>query len=292
MEVSFKPAMPGWLRPMRKWLIGLVPGMFFLFAATSAVAEQGRIYKIGVVPQFETRRLQAIWRPILKELEKRTGLHFTLRGAPSIQVFEKEFMAGNFDFAYMNPYHVLRAQKEQGYLPLVRDTGRKLYGVLVVRKDSPVREVKALHGQIVAFPAANALGASLLVRAELHDVYHIRIRPRYVKTHDSVYLNVVLGEAAAGGGVQKSLQNQSEEVREALRVLYRTRKVVPHPFAAHPRVPKAVRDKVREALLAMGRTEAGRQLLARIPIKKVGPASMADYRPLGKMGLERFYQRE
>ena len=35
-------------------------------------------YLFGVVPQFEQRKLYAIWDPIIKELEKRTGLDFTL----------------------------------------------------------------------------------------------------------------------------------------------------------------------------------------------------------------------
>ena len=89
-------------------------------------------YSFGVVPQFEQRKLFRIWRPILDELEKRTGLSFHLVGSPKIPVFEKKYMAGIYDFAYMNPYNILQAYKSQGYIPLIRDGGRVLKGVLVV----------------------------------------------------------------------------------------------------------------------------------------------------------------
>ena len=109
--------------------------LWALLTSFTTFAEE-KIYVVGIVPQYETHRLYAIWRPILTQLEKETGLKFKLRGSPTIPDFEREFLQGKFDFAYMNPYHVLLANQNQGYKPLIRDHGRKLYGVLVTRKDS------------------------------------------------------------------------------------------------------------------------------------------------------------
>jgi ABC-type nitrate/sulfonate/bicarbonate transport system substrate-binding protein len=55
----------------------------------------------------------------------------------------------------------------RGFLPLVRDGQSQLEGILVVRKDSPVRRIADLSGATVAFPASNAFAASLLPRALL-----------------------------------------------------------------------------------------------------------------------------
>ncbi len=98
----------------------------------------------------------------------------------------------------------------QGYRPLVRDVGKTLYGVLVARKGGPIHSVKDLQGKTLAFPAPNALAASLQMRQELVDQFSIDFSAHYVKTHDSVYLNALrcsalLGEVDAGGGVQKTL---------------------------------------------------------------------------------------
>jgi len=246
-------------------------------------------YAVGVVPQFNARTLQSIWTPILQELERRTGHTFELRGSKSISAFEKQFMAGEFDFAYMNPYHFILARKTQGYLPLVRDTGKGLRGILVVRKDVAIDDVEQLQDKAIAFPSPNALGASLMLRAQLAREFNLRFEPRYVKSHDSVYLNVVTGRMTAGGGVGRTLARQPSEVREQLRVLYTTPAVASHPVTVHPRVPETVRSMVKNALIAMGESESERQLLAKIPIGTAGEALSEDYVPLQKMGLDAFY---
>ena len=105
--------------------------LFSIAAIPTAFAQ--KTYTVGIVPQFEPRKLRAIWIPILKSIEKQTGLHLVIRGSPTIPEFEKELNAGMYDFAYMNPYHIMLANQNQGYIPLVRDTGRKLFGILVVR---------------------------------------------------------------------------------------------------------------------------------------------------------------
>ena len=246
-------------------------------------------YAVGVVPQFNARTLQSIWTPILQELERRTGHTFELRGSKSISAFEKQFMAGEFDFAYMNPYHFILASKTQGYLPLVRDTGKRLRGILVVRKDVAIDDVEQLQDKAIAFPSPNALGASLMLRAQLAREFNLRFEPRYVKSHDSVYLNVVTGRMVAGGGVGRTLARQPSEVREQLRVLYTTPAVASHPVTVHPRVPETVRSMVKNALIAMEESESERQLLAKIPIGTAGEALSEDYVPLQKMGLDAFY---
>ncbi len=258
--------------------------------STVIYAEQtDKVYTVGVVPQFEALKLHAVWRPILDLLEKKSGYKFKLRGSTSISDFERELVEGKFDFAYMNPYHLVMANEFVDYIPLVRDHGRKLYGVLVVNKDSGITDPAQLNGKTLAFPSPNALGASLQIRQELHDKFDIKFKSQYVKTHDSVYLNVLLGKVAAGGGVQKTLNNQKDQYQEMLRVIHKTKAVEPHPFAALAEVPVEVRDRIRDALLEIGQSEKGQKLLARIPIKKIGSSSMDDYSPLKSMGLERFY---
>ena len=263
----------------------LISSLFSL----DAHAEKKQTYTIGIVPQFEIRHIRKIWNPIIKEIEKNTGYKLKLIGSPTIPDFEREFNAGHFDFAYMNPYHILLARDSQGYIPLVRDNGRKLHGILVVRQNSGINSVKDLDGKKIAFPAPNALGASLLMRANLSNDYKIKFRPVYVKTHSSVYLNVAVKQTAAGGGVQKTLNQQRDNIKGALKILHKTPSVAPHPLAAHPRVPAEVREKIKNTFLLLGENAIGRSLLAKIPMKKVGEATMSDYTPLNKFNLEKFY---
>ena len=255
------------------------------------LAHGAESYTLAVVPQFEQRKLFAIWKPIVDALSQRTGLSLTLTTTLSIPAFEQGLEKGNYDFVYSNPYHILKAFESQGYLPLVRDAA-PLRGILVVRKDSPLRQPGDLDGKSLAVPSPNALGASLLLRSDLENLHNARVRMVNVKTHSAVYMNVLTGVVEAGGGVEKTLQEQSPNIQDGLRVLYTTREMPSHPVAAHPRVPKPVRESLRAALLELAATPEGAALLDNIPIKKVVTASIADYKVMKGWGLERYWVNE
>lgn len=246
-------------------------------------------YTFGVVPQFQHRRILKIWRPIVDEIEKQTGIKLTLSGTPTIPAFEKKFMKGSMDFAYMNPYHILLASQSQGYIPLVRDGSRKLKGILVVHKDSKYKSAAELENKVVAFPSPNALGASMLIRADLEKSFGIKVKQKYAQTHSSVYLHVAKKLVQAGGGVMSTFKATKPEIRKQLKVLFQTNSVIPHPIAAHPRVPKHHIKKIRSVLLAMGETEEGRKLLSKIPMKKIISTSIDEYMSLADWGLDRYY---
>lgn len=265
--------------------------IFLSLALVSQFALATPEYKFGVVPQFEPRKLSAIWSPVLAELEKRTGFKLTMVGAARIPEFEGEFEAGRYDFAYMNPYHSLVAMRTQKYAPLVRDGGQKLFGILVTAKDGPIRQVSDLAGKEIAFPAPNALGASLLMRADLSGLHRISFTPVWAQTHSSAYLNAALGKVAAAGGVMATFQQQPQQVRDKLRIVYETRHIAPHPVMVHPRVPTADREKMRQAFIDMGKTAEGKEMLAKIPIEQIVPANTEDYSEIQGWGLEHYYEK-
>ncbi|MCK5666949.1 MAG: phosphate/phosphite/phosphonate ABC transporter substrate-binding protein [Thiotrichaceae bacterium] len=268
----------------------IIPLSIIITFPTTALSQEKQ-YVFGIIPQFEAKKIRSIWQPIINYLKIETGYNFKIKGSPTIPDFESEIMQGEFDFVYLNPYQSILANETLGYLPLVKDIEQTLYGILVVKKDSLITNISQLDKQVIAFPAPNALAASLLIRKELQDNFKLKIFPRYVKTHDSVYLNVLLGEMAAGGGVQKTLSQQRPDYQSALRVIYKTREVSPHPIMAHPRVPDEVVNTVKSALLKLGETTEGKALLSKIPMKKIGKASLMDYLPLKDIGLERFYNK-
>lgn len=275
---------------MRRSLSAFVVALLFWFSSNTGVADRPpQVLRVGVVPQFETQKLHQIWQPILQQLSALSGLQFEFVPAPTIPDFEQEFQLGNYELAYLNPYHFLMAQKAQGYIPLVRDHARSLKGVLVVRRDSGIETVQQLKDQKIAFPAPNALGASLQMRQELNDLFHLNFTPVYARSHDSVYLNVLLGQTAAGGGVQKTLSRQKPEIQDALKVIYSTTPVAPHPVVLHPRV-KHYAETLQKAFLSLSQSAEGKKLLSKIPMPEVGLAKPEDYAPLLSMRLDRFFE--
>lgn len=275
--------------------------LIFLFSACNPNAESStttseieqaatqKVLKIGVVPQFSPKRIITIWSPIIEELEQRTGYKFQIIGTPSIPEFEKEYQKGTYDIAYMNPYHSVVANQMQGYEAVLRDGTKSLFGVLVVKKEDNIRDIKELDGEKLSFPAPNALGASLLMRTELKTVHNIEIEPVYVKTHTNSYLSVLEGKTRAGGGVMRTFNELGDDIKNQLRIFYETQKTPPHPIVIHPRVDKQTREAVVNALLEMGSDEELNAYLEKIPIKKITKTTQEAYRMLEDLGMEKFY---
>lgn len=191
----------------------------------------------------------------------------------------------------MNPYHLIVANKAQGYLPILKDHGRKLYGVIVVKKNSNIKSINDLEGKKVAFPSPNALGAALIPRTEFSRKFNIDVQELYVKSHTSVYMNVFLGTADAGGGVKKSFDKCQPNIKSQLKIIYETTKVTPHPIAAHPRIPQKEVSTFVNCLIEMTQNEDTLNQLRKVPFKKLGTASIQDYTDLKNLGLEDFYKK-
>ena len=258
-----------------------------IFNSVSYAAE--KVFKVGIVPQYDQRQLFRNWKPLLHELEKSTGLKFELIVSQKIPAFEKQFLSGFYDIAYVNPYHVLKANAVQGYIPVVRDS-RNLKGVLVVNNNSPVNDVNSLQNSTIAFPSPNSLGASLLMRSILDKQFKLRFQSKYVNTHGSVYLHVAKNLVDAGGGVNVSFNRQKKVIQEKLKIIYQTPEIVSHPIVFHPRLSKKNQKTIYEALFRIINTKRGKLLFSRVPINNLVPTKIEDYRPLEMYQLENYLE--
>ena len=261
--------------------------MLLGYSAASLSAE----FSLGIVPQFDSRKIEEAWAPIAREIELKTGHRIILRGSPTIPEFEKFLYKGEFDFAYMNPYHFVQAHKSQRYTALLRDHAEPLQGIIVVRNDSPIKRVEELHGRKVAMPAPNALGAALIPRAEFARKFKIAPEISYVKSHASVYRSVVAGTVDAGGGIDSTLEAEIPLIKNQLRILYKTVALPTHPIAAHSRIPSKISRQFQEVILAYAETTEGRAQLSKVPILKIGIAATSEYKVLENMQLEEFFVR-
>jgi len=242
---------------------------------------------IAVVPQLPPIELIRRWTAALKVVTERTGLCFRLIVPKTIPEFERLFLRGEPDLVFLNPYHQVMAFKAQGYLPILADN-EPLSGIIVVRKDSPIRTIRDLEGQTLAFPAPNAFAASLVLRALITES-RVSFRTQYVQTHSNVYRAVASGSVAAGGGVNNTLMREPQALKDELRVLYESPGFRSHPLSFHPRVPPQVRVSVANAIYQLALFDEGRDLLNRIQIPNPSAANHnKDYAPLERLGIEKF----
>lgn len=209
----------------------------------------------GVVPQQSPIELIKDWQPVITYLENATGEKIILKVERSIPEFEKKLYNGEYDIAYMNPYHYVVAHKRKGYNAKVRDE-KNIIGILVVRKNSAISDVSMLKGKSFLFPAPDAFAATLLTKYELLKKYGIDVNKeknyRYVNSHDSVYKGVARSIGDVGGGIERTLNAlDDKESKDALNTLYKTKPYPSHPFAFNKTVPESVKNKMIKAILQL-----------------------------------------
>lgn len=269
----------------------LVTGMKSLLFAAAVIftstlqASDSAVISIGVVPQQTASKLAKIWRPILSHLSEETGLKLQFRTAPSIPVFEDRVAEGRYDIAYMNPYHYTEFSKNPGYRAFAKAKNKNIRGIIVVRKDSKIKQLGDFDKQTVAFPAPAAFAASVLPRAQFA-LNNIDVTPKYVSSHDSVYLSVARGMYVGGGGVKRTLATVSPEIRDQLKVLWTTEPYTSHPIAAHPRVDQEKLNRIANAMLEMENSEKGRRLLKQLAWEGIEAANDASWNDVRGLGLE------
>lgn len=261
---------------------------FGVHAACLGDQNASKVHTFDVVPQLTAAKIYATWSPLLQRVGQETGMCFELRVSPTIPEFEQRLLKGESDFSFVNPYHAVLAYQKKKYQPLLADSQDLLTGILVVRADSSIKALEDLKGKNVTFPAPNSFAASLLIRAELAKK-KIDITPVFVKTHSNVYRSVISKDAAAGGGVNNTLDNEAPEVRQQLRVLFETSTYTPHPLVTHPSISAATRERFLKSMLNLTQDEEGRKFLDSINLQKPQLVTYAKhYKSLESLQLEKF----
>lgn len=263
---------------------GLLIGLSLILPNGGIAAEARTVLKFGIVPQQSASELAKAWMPILHFLAQKTGYELQFATAKDIPTFEQRLAAGEYDIAYMNPYHYVVFRRSPGYRVLAKESERMLKGIIVVRKNDAISDISVLAGEVVAFPGPAAFAATILVRGELERL-GIRVAPKYVASHDSVYLAVARGFAAAGGGIPRTFENMAPEVREQLRILWSTTSYTPHAIAVHPRVSATVAAQLQQAMTTMAAAPRGAELLKTIGFKGLTPAQDKDYDDIGRLNI-------
>lgn len=221
-------------------------------ATSQSGSEPAKVREIifGVVPQQAPSQIIRNWSPFAREMSKRTGWKWTVKTAPSIPEFERRCLAGRYDVAYMNPYHYTVFAQKPGYKAFARQKDKKIRGILVVRKDSPINALTELADKRAAFPSPAAFAASVVTRTYLRNE-GIKVDVSYANSHDSVYTNVAQGIQDVGGGVLRTWKATNVKVRAQLRILWTSPKYTPHAFAYHPRLDESEIKKLSDAIKAL-----------------------------------------
>ena len=248
-------------------------------------------YSFAVIPQQPAQVLARKWIPLLKHVSEVSGVEITYKTAPSIPVFLERVNAQQYDFAYMNPYFLVVLNAKKKYSAFGRARDKKLHGILVVHKDSKVKSIQDLSGEVLGFPSPLAFAASLVVRAHLRN-QGVEFVPRYVASHDSVYVAINRGAFPGGGGIIRTLDQTNESVKKNLKVLWKSPGYTPHAFAYKNDTPENVVKSLSNAFFNLEKTPQGKSLLEGLSIKGIIPASNKEWDAVKVLGIDELMEEK
>ena len=182
-------------------------------------------------------------------------------------------------------YHYVEFSRSTGYRAFAKAKNKSIRGIIVVRKDSEIEHLSDFDQQTLAFPAPAAFAATVLPRAQFTRD-GIEVTPKYVSSHDSVYMAVARGMFVGGGGVKRTLSNVSPAIRNRLRILWTSQPYTSHPLAAHPRLDMNKTNRIAHALTEMENSEQGRSFLKELGWKGVEIAEDKQWDDVRELRLE------
>ncbi len=262
-------------------LLGLI--IFTSIFSIESLAEQSDSNKVdqevitfGIVPQQAASKLATSWAPILKYLSSKSGVKLVFKTAPDIPTFESRVMNGEYDIAYMNPYHYSVYSIKPGYKAFAKQKNKLIRGILVARKDSSIVSLEDLQHKTLAFPSPAAFAASMLPRAYLSNE-GVKFKVKYVGSHDSVYKSVAKGFFVAGGGIERTLNSLDSQIRQELEIIWKSEGFTPHAFAYHPGMNVNRIEKIKKAMIDMSSDSKAKMLLERIKFEGIVSAEDSDW---------------
>lgn len=267
--------------------ISIITIGFLLLLSSTVTAKESIVF--GVVPQQSASKLASQWLPVMNYLSKEVGVPMTFATKPSIPEFERELSQNGYDIAYMNPYHYTVFSRENDYRAIAKAKDKLIKGIIVVRKDSSYNSMAELSGTAVAFPSPAAFAASILSRGYFSQ-QGIDITPTYVRSHDSVYLNVAKGLFPAGGGVKRTFNAMDPKVTDQLKIMWESKGYTPHAIAVSADMPSDLKQRLQQAFIKMDAEMP--ELLLPLKVKGFVAAEDSDWDDVRELAINVELSRE
>jgi len=245
----------------------------------------GKEYVFAIHPLHNPVRLFEIYGPIIDYLNRNIpDARFRLEASRNYEEFDKKLYGRELDFALPNPYQTLNSLKHGYYVIAKMGDDYKFTGILLVRRDSGIKEVTDLKGKKVSYPARTALAATMMPQYFLHthgvDINR-DIENLYVGSQESSIMNVYLGNVAAGATWPlpwEAFQKEHPDMARDLELKWETEPLINNGVVAKDDVPPALAQRVAQLLDTLHTTAEGRAILARMPLSRFELADDNRYR--------------
>lgn len=190
-------------------------------------------------------------------LGRNTKLNVSFRPSPNLDSTVDDLGSGRTQIAYLTPVAYIEARKKYGVIPLAAPTtqGRPYFSLVIgVKAGSSINTPAELKGKRFAYGDEKALLQKAAVES-------MGLKPSdfskfaYLKHYDNIAKAVLAGDFD-GGILKDSVADDFKS--KGIVVIGSTAPLPSYIFAVHPSMSPAVREQLRDALLALKKTTPDR----------------------------------
>lgn len=243
------------------WVKRLLAGMALCLAWPAAMAADDGL-RFGVFPSLAARVIVEGYQPLANGLAGSIGQPVNLESTPDFITFHKRTMAGEYDLVLTAPHLAWLAWKEGEYRPLLSYT-EPVRGLLIVRADSPYRQLADLRGKTIAMPDPLAIVfirmKKIIEKEGLVLGRELTVIETGSHTNAATHVNERQADAAVLG--RQAFQRLPPELRDNMRVIAETPAIPGQIFLVHARIAPARQRAIGRAIEQFTRTGAGVEFL-------------------------------
>ncbi len=242
------------------------PAFLLMLLLPFRCADAAESLEIGVWPYMSTQALLTLYHPLQIYLEHRLQRPVLFVTARDQKTFVDRTERGEYRFVVTAPHFARLAQKEAGYVPMLRPE-RNLICLLLVDSNSPMLGIGDLRGKRVTLPGKFTIVSMLTLWA----LRASGMEPgrdftvRYAESHNNAVLDVLRGESSAAAVAATILDQMPADEKGKVRVLAMTGEVTPLVWLANPEVPrKEISDMSRIILDFAENTRDGAKFMKKL----------------------------
>jgi phosphonate transport system substrate-binding protein len=259
-------------------------------AFSCSVQAADRTLILGVFPRFSATETTKRYSPLADYLAARLNAEITLSTARDFQSFMRTLSEQRYDIVQYNQYHYIRSSKNYQVIAHNKEFGKStIAGVLYVRKDSGITDLKQLKGATVLFGGGE--DAMIGYIAPMYMLLQAGLTKHDFTSQFAVTpMNSVIGvyhrqadAAGSGDGVIDQPAIKKSIDPQELVALAISEQLLHLPWAVRRAMPARLRDAVQAALVELENTESGREVLNAALLSGIGKANDRDYDPARKM---------
>jgi len=233
--------------------------------------------KMAFVPSLDTGKITLSAERLAKELEKRTGYTIEVTVPVSYAAVIEAMGAGRVDVAWFAPLSYVLASSKYGAKVLLiteRDGHTDYSGIILARKDGPVKRIEDLKGRRFAFgdplSTSGTLYPKQLLKAHGIDP-DTDITPIFAGGHDKAIIALYNGQvdgcscySGYGSDARDRVKSTIPDIKEKTIIIGRTAKIPNDNVAVSADLPDEVARKLKQALLDISASPDGREMLMEV----------------------------